>query len=243
MASKRLKKIPPLHLEPREFEGRSLVSRMFHAMTKSLGYSGWWPAKTHIEVLVGAVLAQNTSWKGASKAVSNLEQEGLLSGKNPIDKLLSMEDRALESLIRPSGYFRQKRRTLKNLLLLVQKEFDSRLEKMANLPLEEIRPKLLSVRGIGPETADSILGDDRETRVFVVDAYTRRIGSRHGLFPEDTSYKQMQDWFMKRLPKDLWIYREFHAQLVRVGARYCRKKPLCAGCPLAGFSVKKLPVD
>ncbi len=218
---------------------REILSAMFEAMRQSLGPSHWWPAKTPFEVAVGAILTQNTAWTNVEKALDNLRDVGALSPA----PMASLSDAALEEAIRPAGFFRQKSKTLRRLLDflgsnggLTGDETDDHLACLAKGDTEELRESLLSVRGIGPETADCILLYALGRPSFVVDAYTRRIFHRHGLVPDDIPYAELRDFFMEALTPDTAIFNEYHACIVRVGKDFCRKgKALCAACPLRLF--------
>ncbi|MGE4293662.1 MAG: endonuclease III domain-containing protein [Desulfovibrio sp.] len=212
------------------------LERFHRALLERLGPSGWWPGETPFEVAVGAILTQNTSWANVSKAIANLAAAQALEPA----ALRALPLERLEELIRPSGYFRMKARKLHALLDFLDAECggtpDARLEGLQGRPWEELRPLLLDVRGIGPETADSILCYALAQPVFVVDAYTARICSRHGLIPEETDYQELQALFMDALEPDTALCNEFHALLVRVGHGWCAKqRPRCQGCPLEAF--------
>ncbi len=230
--------LPPVRLPAPSWEGSSRAARIYRAALAALGPSRWWPAETPLEVCVGAILAQNTSWKGASRAVENLLARGVMDSPRA---LLALPLEELEKEIRPSGYFRQKARRLRIFLEWLQGECGGGVEGLARLPLEEARRALLALEGIGPETADSILCYGAGKLVFVVDAYTRRIGGRHGLFDPKLPYEEIRAWFEARLPADLALYREYHALLVRIGAGWCRTRPSCKGCPLSRFARPGLP--
>ncbi|MEJ2031914.1 MAG: endonuclease III domain-containing protein [Deltaproteobacteria bacterium] len=205
---------------------------LYEALLAHFGPQHWWPGDSPFEVMVGAVLTQNTNWQNVDSALVNLKEEGLLS-------LAALEALPLEALaekIRPSGYYRLKAGRLKNLLAFIRAEYEGDLDLFFSDRLPEVREKLLAVKGIGPETADSILLYAAEKPVFVVDAYTHRILSRHGLIFEDAGYHEIQELFTTRLPEDVSLYNEYHALLVRLGKELCKKgKPLCERCPLAGF--------
>ncbi|MBU0910775.1 MAG: endonuclease III domain-containing protein, partial [Proteobacteria bacterium] len=175
--------------------------------------------------MVGAVLTQNTNWTNVSRAIGNLREENLLS----LAALASLPEAVLAEKIRPSGYFNLKARRLKNLLVLVsQEEPAGDLDRFFSLETISLREKLLSVKGIGPETADSILLYAAQKPVFVVDAYTYRMLTRHGLIGEETDYVEMQELFMDNLPADVKLFNEFHALIVRLGKEYCKKSmPRC----------------
>lgn len=205
---------------------------MHQAMLKALGPSGWWPADSAFEVVVGAVLTQNTNWKNVEKALANLKAADLLSGP----ALLALPEEVLAAHIQPAGYFRIKARRLHNLLAWLEARCAFDLEQLALTPLEALRPDLLTVKGVGPETADSILLYALQQPTLVVDAYTARIFHRHGLIPEDVTYEELREYCMDRLPQDLSLYNEFHALLVRVGHGHCKKRtPQCHGCALEAF--------
>jgi len=204
----------------------------YRTMRDELGPRHWWPARTPFEVCVGAVLTQNTAWTGAAKAIANLDEAGVLSAEAldalPVDRL--------EELIRPAGYFRLKAKRLKNLLEYLKRSCDFDLASLAGRPMDAVREELLNVPGVGPETADSILCYALAMPSFVVDAYTRRILARHGLVSEDIHYEELREFFMDVLDPDQALYNDFHAQLVRVGNRFCKPgKPLCVECPLGSF--------
>ena len=208
----------------------SALDAMYRTMLGVLGPSDWWPGDTPFEVAVGAILTQNTNWQNVEKAIANLRQAGLLTPEAMHQAPLEV----LQEMIRPSGYFRMKAVKLKNFLQLLHEAADLDMARLAAYPMRELRPMLLSVTGIGPETADSILCYALEKPSFVVDAYTFRILGRHGLVGEEADYHELRDVFMDNLPEDQALYNEYHALLVRVGHKWCKKnKPLCDnGCPL-----------
>lgn len=205
---------------------------LFGAMLGRLGPSGWWPAQTPFEVAVGAILTQNTNWQNVEKAIEALRSAGGLTEHG----LASIEPARLEQLIRPAGFFRQKAAKLRGLEAFLQEHANGILANLALQPMEEIREKLLSVKGIGPETADSILLYALDKPSFVVDAYTKRILTRHGLLPEDVLYDEMREFFMDVLPADVPLFNEYHALLVRVAKEWCHKSaPKCDECPLGSY--------
>lgn len=209
-----------------------LLLAMHAAMLETLGPSGWWPAATPFEVAVGAILTQNTNWKNASQAVENLKADGAFSARG----LLGLSRDRLEALVRPAGYFRVKVQRLRNFLTFLVDALDGDLERLADRDLDEARAMLLAVRGVGPETADSILLYALRFPSFVVDAYTARICARHGWLPQEAGYDELRDFFMDALPRNVTLYNELHAQLVRVGNGWCRPRaPRCAGCPLEAY--------
>lgn len=205
---------------------------LYEALLAHFGPQHWWPGDSPFEVMVGAVLTQNTNWQNVASALANLKGEGLLSFAG----LEALPTEALAEKIRPSGYYRLKAGRLKNLLAFIRAEYGSDLEAFFGDRLPEVREKLLGVQGIGPETADSILLYAAEKPVFVVDAYTHRILARHGLLFEEAGYHDIQELFTASLPEDVSLYNEYHALLVRLGKELCKKgKPLCERCPLEGF--------
>jgi endonuclease III related protein len=205
---------------------------MYDALSAALGPSRWWPGETPFEVAIGAILTQNTNWTNVEKAIANLKDAGALTVSGlravPLDKL--------EALIRPTGYFRQKSSRLHLFLDFLEQQSAGSVEDLAQLSLEELRTGLLSVRGIGPETADSILLYALNKPTFVVDTYTVRMFSRHGVLPEETNYHEVRELFMDSLPDDVALYNEYHALIVRAGKEWCRKTgPKCQECPLRPF--------
>jgi endonuclease-3 related protein len=211
---------------------QTLFLNMFHAMLDVLGPSHWWPAQTPFEMAVGAILTQNANWGNVERAISNLKAADVLSPR----RLFSLPDASLAELIRPVGYFRLKAARLKNLLAFIVRELDGDLVNLANQDMDEARRRLLAIKGVGPETADSILLYGLGFPSFVVDAYTARICSLHALVPEDAGYEELRELFMDALPEDVPLYNELHALLVRVGNNWCRPRaPRCEACPLARF--------
>lgn len=209
-----------------------LLLEMYEAMLAALGPSGWWPGRTPFEVAVGAVLTQNTNWKNVEKAIAALDGAGALEPR----AMAALAPARLAELIRPSGYFQVKQARLRALLEFLDAECGYDFAALARRGLDELRPALLAVRGVGPETADSILLYALDQPTFVVDAYTRRILSRHALIPGDVPYEEMREFFMDALTPDTALYNEYHALIVRVGKDWCRKAaPRCEGCPLEPF--------
>ena len=209
----------------------SIAQRMEGMFTELLNHFGpqhWWPGETELEVIVGAVLTQNTNWKNVEKAILNLKEKGLLS----LHRLNVLSVLELAQLIRPAGYFNIKAKRLKNLIDLLRERYHLDLSRLLDEETDTLRQKLLSVNGIGPETADSILLYAAHRPVFVVDAYTHRILRRHGMTDEQTDYHELQSLFMDHLPDDPALFNEFHALIVKTGKEYCRRKPLCHLCPL-----------
>ena len=201
---------------------------VYERLLDAFGPQHWWPAQSPFEVMVGAVLVQNTNWNNVTRAIGNLRQADLLEPH----ALAAVAPEKLEELIRPAGYFRIKARRLHNLIAFLVDRYDGSLEAMFQTDPAALREGLLAVNGIGPETADSILLYAGNLPRFVVDAYTHRVLSRHGWIAFDTDYHQLQQFFEDRLPSDAALFNEFHALLVRLGKDYCRKQsPRCASVP------------
>lgn len=213
--------------------GKTLLS-LYNRLFRALGPQHWWPGETPLEIAVGAILTQNTAWSNVEKAISNLKSAGCLNFK----KLSERSAADLARLIRPAGYFNIKAKRLKTFIRWVDETYGS-LDKMFERPADKLREELLSVNGIGPETADSILLYAGGKPVFVIDAYTKRIFSRHFLMSADDDYAAYQKLMMTRLPSDPRLYNEYHALIVIAGKEFCRKRnPLCTECPLNGFGWK-----
>jgi endonuclease-3 related protein len=216
----------------REATTEGELLKFYRALTETLGPMNWWPAKTPFEVIVGAILTQNTAWTNVKRAIENLRAERLLS---PL-AIEKVSVRRLARLVRPSGYFRQKSKKLKSFVHFLRENYSGSLAKMFRTPTAELRDKLLAVHGIGPETADSILLYAGNHSIFVVDAYTRRILSRHGMMDEKAAYDDIRSLFERNLPRDAQLYNEYHALIVNTGKNWCRtKNPKCIECPLGAF--------
>ncbi len=206
-----------------------MLTEVYRRLFDAFGPQHWWPGETPFEVMVGAVLTQNTSWRNVERAIRNLREADLLSPK----ELYGVPVEELEELIRPAGYYRVKARRLRALLEWLVERFDGSLDAMFAVGLPDLRQELLAVNGIGPETADSILLYAGGLPTFVVDAYTHRVFARHGWIDFDMDYHGIQEYVEGELPRDVSVYNEFHALLVRLGKDYCRKtKPRCTECPL-----------
>jgi len=207
------------------------IKEIYTRLVDHFGPQHWWPGDTPFEIMLGAVLTQNTSWRNVSMVIETLRQDGLLSFE-------ALEDLPLEVLaekIRPSGYYNQKARRLKGLFAAIREDSGS-LEDFFNQDTYTLREKLLAVKGIGPETADSITLYAAGKPVFVVDAYTYRILLRHDLIAEDAGYEEIQELFLGKLPTEAQLFNEYHALLVRLAKEYCKKSnPLCDSCPLHGL--------
>ena len=205
------------------------LAEIFERLSAAYGKQQWWPADSPFEVIVGAVLTQNTSWKNVEKAIANLREAGLLSPR----AIHALDREELAELIRPSGYYRVKAARLKNVVDFLMGEFDGSLNAMFERPLDELRESLLALNGVGPETADSILLYAGNLPTFVIDAYTHRVFKRHGWIEPEADYHALKEHCEAGLDSDPELFNEFHALLVRVGNAHCRARPKCEGCPLA----------
>jgi endonuclease-3 related protein len=215
-------------------EVRVALERMYELMSDHFGPTYWWPGDTPFEIAVGAILTQNTAWSNVEKAIANLKRERLLSPR----AILTCPTEQLEHALAPSGYFRVKTKRLRSFCSYLIQRYGGSMARMAKRPLEALRQELLDVHGIGPETADDILLYACGKTVFVVDAYTRRIFSRHGLVPEKIAYEELRRSFETHVDPDLHIYKEYHGLIVWTGKEFCRRNPKCTKCPL-GPTLKK----
>jgi endonuclease III related protein len=204
----------------------------FETLSRSLGPMRWWPARTPFEVIIGAILTQNTSWTNVERAIANLRGAKVMT----LRAMERISTPRLAQLIRPSGYFRQKAKKLKAFTRFLRRDFGGSLARMFRTPTAVLRERLLEVHGIGRETADSILLYAGEHPTFVVDAYTHRILTRHGITDDKPDYERVRALFERNLPVDVRLYNEFHALLVNVGKNWCRpREPRCTECPLGHF--------
>jgi endonuclease-3 related protein len=236
------------------------IIRYYTTLLRRWGPQNWWPARSRFEVIVGAYLTQNTNWSNVEMALRNLRRARLLSVSGVRNAALV----ELESLLRPSGYFRQKARNLKTFIVFLDQQYSSSLGRMFAQPTGKLRAQLLALKGVGPETADSILLYAGNHPVFVVDAYTRRVLQRHGIIKANAGYEEIRSLVeqavssaeagslivtnpsadprhassrMSRSTRGALAqhYNELHALIVRVGNSYCRKTAKCEGCPLQSF--------
>ena len=201
---------------------------MCQAMERALGPQGWWPGRSRFEIIVGAILTQNTAWRNVARAIANLRQARSLNPK----AMSNIPRSSLARLIKPSGYYRTKAMRVKRFVRFLQSRYRLDLSRMFAEPPSMLRQELLALPGVGPETADAILLYAGQVPVFVVDAYTRRILSRHGLIRSRASYGEIQTLFMRNLLPEVALYNEYHALLVAVGKDFCRPVPRCVECPL-----------
>jgi endonuclease III related protein len=205
------------------------INSIYKKLYKNFGPQNWWPAETPFEVMVGAILTQNTNWGNVEKAIAVLKKHDLLS----LRKLRSLGHKQLAELIKPAGYYNIKARRLKNFIDFLFDRYKGNLKKMSDADTAVLRRQLLEVNGIGPETADSILLYALNKPVFVVDAYTKRILNRHSLIKDDAGYEETQKLFMDNLKQQEKLFNEYHALLVKLAKDFCRKtNPVCNNCPL-----------
>ena len=209
------------------------LQKMYDVLDGYFGNLHWWPGESPLEVIVGAILTQNTNWTNVEKAIQNLKAHKLLS----VRALVNVPEAELAERIRPSGYYNIKARRLKHFLVYLWTVHRGNLDRLFRGDTWEIRRGLLAIHGIGEETADSILLYAAGRPIFVVDAYTKRILLRHGLIGANADYREVQALFMDNIPSSVPIFNQYHALIVETGKRFCRKKPLCLACPLkkAGF--------
>ena len=209
---------------------------MFDLLKKRFGPQHWWPGDTPLEIMVGAILVQNTNWMNVEKAITNLKGAALLS----LDQLADISQEELAQRIRPAGYYNIKAKRLKNLFSFLQEQHDLDMDSFVQQDLRAMREGLLTVKGIGPETADSICLYAGEKPTFVIDTYTYRILTRHLLIDENSDYHEMQELFMGGLPEDVQLFNEFHALIVMTGKEFCKPRPLCDECPLLLWTEERL---
>ncbi len=208
---------------------REVLLEIYRRLYEAYGPQGWWPGETPFEVIVGAILTQQVGWRNVEKAIENLKAEGLMAP----DALARAPVEEIAALIRPTGYYNQKARKLKAFLEFLATRHRGDIDELFALPVQRLRAELLSVPGIGAETADSIVLYAAGKPSFVVDAYTRRILARLGLIEGREAYEEIRELFMETLPADVRLYNEYHALLVRHGKERCRKNnPRCTDCPL-----------
>jgi endonuclease-3 related protein len=211
---------------------KELLRDIYRRLDGAYGDQQWWPGDSPFEVAVGAILTQNTAWSNVERAIDNLKDAGLLEA----GKLAALRASAIAPLIKPAGYYNVKARRLRAFLDFLGEESDGDIAALARCGLADAREKLLSVRGVGPETADSILLYACGLPTFVVDAYTHRILYRHGLAEESATYEELKETFESHLEADVALFKQYHALLVKVGRERCRRRePRCAGCPLEGI--------
>lgn len=207
---------------------------IYELLYERYGRQYWWPGEDRFEIIVGAILTQNTNWQNVEKAIANLKSAGCLNPQG----LYEISVEALAELIRPAGYYNIKAARLKNFLNWLFDNYAGSLKAVENNSIDTFREELLGIKGIGAETADSIILYAFEKPVFVVDAYTSRVLGRHALIDDGADYEQVREFFESNLVSDVAFFNEYHALLVRVGKEHCRPQARCEGCPL-----KSLPHD
>lgn len=206
----------------------SQLHDLYARMAARFGPTHWWPGDSPFEIALGAILTQNTAWTNVEKAIANLKAAALLSPT----AILDADVESLETALRPSGYFRQKAIRVHGFCEHLMTRYGGDFARMAARPLHELRPELLALHGIGPETADDILLYACGLPVFVVDTYTKRILSRHGLVPPNIGYEHLRAYFEDRLAQDVAMFQEYHGLIVFTAKDFCRTRPRCEGCPL-----------
>jgi endonuclease III related protein len=217
----------PFGVEPGE-----VLEKYYEELLRQFGPQGWWPARTRLEVILGAILTQNTTWRNAALAIAGLRQAGYLRGS----RLRQASIADLEACVRPAGYFRQKARTIQTFVRWLEGFHRGSLDALFAQPPAMARSQLLSLRGLGPETVDAILLYAGKQPFFVADAYTRRILARHGMLSSEDGYLAAQRFLHQHLPANEALFNEFHALLVETGKRHCKRQAAeCRGCPLESF--------
>lgn len=207
------------------------IQSVYATLYARWGPQHWWPARTRLEMMLGAILTQNTAWSNVETAIGNLRRHGALD----IEKLKEISERLLAEWIRPAGYFNQKAGYIKCMTEAIRSDFDGSLNKLFTLDTPTLRKTLLSWKGIGPETADSILLYAAKRPAFVADAYTKRFLSRHGWCDNKASYDSLAKLFTDNLPEEVQLFSEYHALIVRLGKEHCNTQPKCEGCPLEKY--------
>ncbi len=214
------------------------LMEMYEAMRRRFGHRHWWPAVhaetpagRKLEICIGAVLTQNTNWRNVERALENLRQARCLD----VEAIHEESHEELAELIRPAGYYNVKTRRLKNFIAKVHDEFDGDVEAFLDRSVWSLREDLLSISGVGRETADSMILYAAGKPTFVVDAYTYRVLLRHFVIAPEDDYEIIKELMESSLPEDVELWNDYHAQLVEVGKRYCRTRARCSGCPLEQF--------
>ena len=204
------------------------LTEIYQLLFDRFGPQHWWPGQSQFEIITGAILTQNTSWANVEKAITNLKSAGCLTP----EKLYHLDISQLADFIRPAGYYNIKTKRLKNFINWLFDNYDGKPANLETVDTGQLRAELLAIKGIGYETADSILLYAFDRPVFVVDAYTARIAFRHQLIDPEANYEQLRELFQSNLPEDVKFFNEYHALLVRVGKEFCKPKARCPGCPL-----------
>lgn len=205
----------------------------YERLVRAYGPLQWWPAKTPLEVVVGAYLTQNTAWTSVEKSIANLEAASALT----LEGLRSISEDELRTLIRPSGSMIRKAAAVKAFVVFLDESYGGSMERLAAAPWEVLRLQLLALPGVGPETADAILLYALRQPAMVVDEYLRRVVTRHGLLPPKARYNEIQSLAVAAFRNEeassrVKHFNEFHAVIVELGKQHCRGTPKCDGCPL-----------
>ena len=214
---------------------KNTLKLIYKTLLNSFGHQNWWPGETADEIIIGAILTQSVSWKNVETAIEKLKQNNL----STIEQIHNANKKEISPLIRSTLYYNQKAKKLKNFANFLFQKYDGNLKKLFQTNTNILRKQLLSINGIGEETADSILLYAGNKCVFVIDAYTKRIFDRIGLFKPDWNYTEFQQFFMDNTVHDIELYKDYHAQIVYLGKQLCKRKPLCDKCPLNNFCKKK----
>ncbi len=205
------------------------LESLYEALFSHFGPQRWWPGDSPWEIAVGAILTQQVAWSNVEKAIANLKSENLLE----LDKMVHADPELIKTLIRPVGFYNQKTERLLDFARMVFRKFGS-IEKMLDRPQKIVREELLATKGIGPETADSIMLYAGNHTTFVIDAYTKRL-ARCLQIPEAEEYESLKAVFESNLPRDRKLFNEYHALIVRLGKENCKTKPVCQTCPVQRF--------
>jgi endonuclease-3 related protein len=205
------------------------LNQIYSRLYKHFGPQHWWPADSAFEVMVGAVLTQNTAWANVERAIKNLKKANALS----LNKIYHLPPKKLAQLIRPAGYFNVKAKRLQNLMDFLYNKCQRDLTRLFKKEIPELRQALLKINGVGKETADSIILYAANKPIFVIDAYTKRVLSRHKILDSSKDYDAFQDLFMQNLPRNARLFNEYHALIVRLAKDFCsNQKPKCVKCPI-----------
>ncbi len=210
---------------------KSKLRQVYDDLKRAFSHQKWWPGDSAFEIMVGAILTQNTAWRNVELAIENLKRARCLTP----EAIRRLSAARLRRLIRPAGFYNVKVRRLKAFVEFIFREYEGDVGLMRREDGMKLREKLLAVHGVGEETADSILLYALDKPFFVIDAYTKRIFSRHGLHEQKADYSEWQQVFMRNLPKGRGIFKDYHAQIVQLGKQYCRTRPHCKGCPLEKY--------
>ncbi|MGE5329917.1 MAG: endonuclease III domain-containing protein [Deltaproteobacteria bacterium] len=213
------------------------LMNIFSLLLAHFGKRNWWPGDTSLEIVFGCILTQNVSWKNVEEAIIKLKEKNLIN----LEAIINVSDENLGLLLKSTRYYNQKAVNIKSFCSNMLDSFDGNLDNLFSMDIPKLREYLLSLKGIGKETADSIILYAANKPIFVVDAYTKRIFSRLGYFNKDSSYDEVQAFFMKNLLHDVYLFNEFHALIVCLGQSICKNtNPPCSSCILERFCIKKV---